>query len=663
MSQPLFYTVFHLNLAFSSIEEEDRPLVIERCYWPILKLAETFPIGIEATGYTLAAIAEYAPDWIEKFRELISKGDVELVGSGAVQLISPLVPPEVTRKNLALGIDDYNKILGVRPKIALINEQAFAPGILPLYEEVGFKAVMMDWSEAASHNPEWPRNLASQPQVVSGAGVEMPVLWSDAISFQKFQRYAHGELGADEYFEFLALQCEKNIQALPLYTSDGEVFDYRPGRFDTEANLESSIEFERINALFAAIAKSGMAELSLPSDVLSRISVLEKPIQITTPAAPVTVKKQRKYNILRWAVTGQNDLKLNTHCWRMLDEMDRNSNPSEADWRLLLHVWASDFRTHITPKRWQKLQDSLKPVDKTTQGVPAFAENERPCSSQFQIETRGHYLVVQTERGHLVLNSYRGMAIQAFGFGPYEGAVAGAPGANSLIGTLAHGFFDDIQYGADFYSAHMVYEPSDAGKVSDLARCDIGHSFDSKTGQLIFLADIPSGIGNLKKTLRLSVDSHELTVEYDLPDDLVLWGSLRLAHITLNPRAFDPKTLYFESFNGGENAERHALQSSDGLLSVEHGRPVNKLVSASTGLGMTSGTLVLGDASRSVTLSMKRTDAAGIGMVSSQQIKDSFFVRALISLKETDETARKVPEAMSKNIEPIKVRYKITLQE
>jgi hypothetical protein len=35
------FAVFHLNLAFSSIEENERPLVIERCYWPLLALAAT----------------------------------------------------------------------------------------------------------------------------------------------------------------------------------------------------------------------------------------------------------------------------------------------------------------------------------------------------------------------------------------------------------------------------------------------------------------------------------------------------------------------------------------------------------------------------------------------------------------------------------------------
>ncbi len=36
----LLYNFFHLNLAYSAIEEADRARVIERCYWPLLRLAQ-----------------------------------------------------------------------------------------------------------------------------------------------------------------------------------------------------------------------------------------------------------------------------------------------------------------------------------------------------------------------------------------------------------------------------------------------------------------------------------------------------------------------------------------------------------------------------------------------------------------------------------------------
>jgi hypothetical protein len=63
------FAFFHLNLAFSAIEEEQRGEVIARCYWPLLRLAERHgPIGVEASGYTLEEIAERDPAWIDELK-------------------------------------------------------------------------------------------------------------------------------------------------------------------------------------------------------------------------------------------------------------------------------------------------------------------------------------------------------------------------------------------------------------------------------------------------------------------------------------------------------------------------------------------------------------------------------------------------------------------
>ena len=90
--QPRAYSVFHLNLAFSSIAEEDRPDVVERCYHPLLDLVETaeLPLGIELSGWTLLQMQEIDPGWVERFKGLLDDGRCELIGSGHTQLIGPL---------------------------------------------------------------------------------------------------------------------------------------------------------------------------------------------------------------------------------------------------------------------------------------------------------------------------------------------------------------------------------------------------------------------------------------------------------------------------------------------------------------------------------------------------------------------------------------------
>ena len=123
---------------YSSIEENDRKTVIERCYWPLLNLAEKgCKLGIELTGLTLEFIKSVDPVWIEKLKKMLDEYKVELIGSGYSQIIGPLVPAEVNDWNQRLGLDVYREILGITPKIALI---VFSVGIW--YSDANISLIM-----------------------------------------------------------------------------------------------------------------------------------------------------------------------------------------------------------------------------------------------------------------------------------------------------------------------------------------------------------------------------------------------------------------------------------------------------------------------------------------------------------------------------------------
>ena len=80
------FAIFHLNLAFSSIEEERRPEIVKSCYWPLLHLAERHAhLGIEISGYTLEEIARIDPAWIAKARQLAADNRIEIIGSSAIR--------------------------------------------------------------------------------------------------------------------------------------------------------------------------------------------------------------------------------------------------------------------------------------------------------------------------------------------------------------------------------------------------------------------------------------------------------------------------------------------------------------------------------------------------------------------------------------------------
>ena len=87
---------------------------------------------------------------------------------------------------------------------------------------------------------------------------------------------------------------------------------------------------------------------------------LKNNIQITSAKYPIVVKKQEKYNIIRWAVSGRNDTLINTICWSLYKSIAKEKKINFKKFKELCYLWSSDFRTHITFKRWLKYLKRLK---------------------------------------------------------------------------------------------------------------------------------------------------------------------------------------------------------------------------------------------------------------------------------------------------------------
>ena len=200
------------------------------------------------------------------------------------------------------------------------------------------------------------------PQKAVGAdGSMLPVIWNKSIPFQKFQRYAHSEMGLSEYLDFLGSHIGNEDRTFSLYGNDAEIFDFRPGRFTTEATIRGESEWKRIARLYETLRFDERFSLIQPGQTLEFLKVpgAGNPLCLESPERPVLVKKQAKYNIMRWALTGRDDLGLNTSCWRLFDSLSNCDGSDETDWKELCYLWSSDFRTHITEKRWQKVQAKL----------------------------------------------------------------------------------------------------------------------------------------------------------------------------------------------------------------------------------------------------------------------------------------------------------------
>jgi hypothetical protein len=648
MSAPLLVCLFHLNLAFSSLEADDRARVVEACYRPLLRLpGETgFPIAVEAPGWTLERIGELDPDWLAEARALIAAGQLELVGSGHSQCAAPLLPAEVNAWNLRLGLEDYERTLGVRPRLALVCEQAYAPGLVELYAEAGFDGIVADWDNAYRSHPDWPAEVRRLPQLAVGGDARLPVIWSDSIAFQRFQRFAHGELPLDRWLGWIEHRVRDGGAQL-LYANDAEVFDHRPGRFAAEPPPGAG-EWERIATGLRAVVERGIGTPTLPSQVLG---LLDSPgagqeLRLESAAHPVPVKKQDKYNIARWAVTGRDDQALNTRCRRLHRRLTERGDARPPDWRELCELWTSDFRTHITHSRWVELTTRLAAAEgRLALGAPAPPPAPADGDLPQDVERDGHLLRVRRGALDVVLNTRRGLAVAAFA----DERVSAEP----LFGTLEQGYFPTIELGADWYSGHAVQDTPTHHKVTDLEPVEPGWE-ELGGGALRGWAVVDTRLGPIEKSLTVDPDAGTLEVEHTFRWPELPHGTLRAGHLTLMPEAFDAATLWYGTHDGGRALDAHAI----GATGFDHGRAVSGLVSCGQGLGITEGVVLLGDAERHVRVTVDTDVAAPLGLITYQPVGDRFFLRLTLSLVEHDDT-RRGPIARSEHA-PQRLRTRIS---
>ncbi len=637
------FVFFHLNLMYSSIEEEQRTTVVRDCYGPLLDLLEggSVPMAIEIPGVTLEILADLDSAWIGRLKRLIGAGRCELIGSGYTQLIGPLVPALVNRANLRLGHEVYERLLGIRPTLALVNEQAYSSGMVPHYLDAGYRALIMEWNNPFRTHPDWDPEWRYLPQrAVDPSGERsIPVLWNNSIVFQKFQRYAHGEMDREEYLRYLGQHAGGRPRVLCLYGNDAEIFDFRPGRYHTEAVPCGESEWKRIGHILECIARDEACRFLLPAEALRFLGENEAGniLDLSSPEEPIPVKKQVKYNINRWGITGRDDLGVNTACWRIYEQLRRLPSADDTLWRELCYLWSSDFRTHITDRRWNAFRDRLLALANRVSGdkprvappaLPTWVNRPAPAS----VTRIGRLLCVEAGSIRLVLNLARGLAVDSLAF------LDTSP--RPLCGTLDHGYYDDIRYGADFYTGHVVFETPGRSRITDLGPVEPAWETPGD-GSVRIWGRVPTPLGEVVKEITVAPAENRVGFAFELHWPLLPVGSLRIGAITFHPEAFDPHSLYYATHNGGDTLETFSLVGHR----VQHGDAASFLVSARQALGMTEGTVVVGDRERRLTVTINRKRAAVLGQVTFDPVGESYFLRLVFSAREMDETSR--PLALS----------------
>jgi len=629
IKEKVFYQVYHANLAFSAIEEEDIPKVIDLTYSALLSSVarkKHHKTGLEISGYSLEKIAHYRPELLEQIRMLIKEGLLELIGSGYMQIIGPLVPYKVNIKNQSIGKEVYKYLLGCEPSIVYVNEQVLSKSLIDVYAEVGYSSIMMEWNNAYSNNIEkWNRSYSFQPVTLQGLNYSLPVIWTDTILFQQFQRTAHFEQSIDEYLLFLEQYVDAEHMFVPVYSSDLEIFNYRPGRFETEAKIEGNewLQIEKIQNSLSAIGS-----FALPSTVLKDgncSSVILCPFKAQQP---ILVKKQDKYSLSRWAACGRDANYINTLCFRLLQEF--NEQVSVSDWKQLLVFWGSDYRTHTTLKKWtnvienisKRLKiDRLNYCDFSQTNVDMLWNNESSVISQVD-----NKLILAANGLKIVFCLNKGFCLDSIS----------RDGNDIPIGTSKHGKFSDISYSADFFTGSCVIESAVDKKITDLIPIETWSFNEVNQGNFELSAFMKLKDGSsVIKTWCIDALNERIDLSIKLHLDQFINGSIRLGTLTFAPENLK-NSLWYSCCNGGEIPEKFSLDKP-----VSQHKVKSLIQSSTTGIGVTSGEITFGvDETDLLQINLDQMVSTPFTMLENHCEGTNNLVRLYFSLQELDDTLK-----------------------
>ena len=104
-------------------------------------------------------------------------------------------------------------------------------------------------------------------------------------------------------------------------------------------------------------------------------------------------------------------------------------------------LWSSDLRTHIEENRWVYAQNLLEKLELKWLKDSEDRDLNLTKLKKFSNPSKDRFIELKTPQQSLKLDLKKGLSLK-------EWLVNG----NSILGTVPHGFFDDISLAADFYS-------------------------------------------------------------------------------------------------------------------------------------------------------------------------------------------------------------------
>lgn len=612
-------SLYHINTNFSSINSSQFKKLINNSYNKLLDLIEdnNYNISVEASAKSLMDLKKIDENIVNRLKYLININKCSFVASGYIQMIMPLVPYEVNKRNLELGNEIYKDYFGIKPKIFYVNEQAFSKSLIKLLGKYDKIILEYNRSNLIIKKNNYAYNVNT---IQDDYNNKIDVIWNDHILFQKFQKLIYDEITENEYLKFLEKYKFPKNSYLPIYCSDVECFGFSPGRYASEPKLLNK-HWERINSIYKKLESVRYTH--------SNLYGLEKGIdlksyKITNIENPIIVKKQAKYNVTRWCLTGRNDLKINTFCWRLLENFKIGKIKDKKKWQSLCELWSSDSRTHITKTKWNRLIKKFKDNGLINLNL------QIPKLYKFKKTKTINELNIRHKNFKIKINPKKGFSIKSLNT------------RKKILGFIEQGYYKSRQLDVDFFSGHSIIE-YEKQRFTDISTHYRNYFFRNDLNESCYI--VKKGMKNFLNYKKISIMSNsEIELENcftKIPD-----SSLRTFYLTISPELFNKNNLYIKTHNGGNKFETFYFKNSN----FDYGRPVSNIVSSNTVFGATNNTLILGDKKSEIIIKIKRSYSAIMPMLSYQSFSKNYLLRLFFSCCETDDTSKKKSLNFTSNI-------------
>jgi alpha-amylase len=219
--------------------------VADKCYLPANRLLADlirrsggeFKVALSLSGALLDQCAEWAPDVLQSFQELVATGGVELLGETYYHSLAALISPEEFAEQVERHGQAIHRWFGQRPTVFRNTELIYWDGLAPVVARLGFRGMMV---EGADHVMGW-RSSNHVYESASAPGLRLiprNYRLSDDVGFRFSNRGWDGwPLTSEKYADWLRQSGGDSLHLFVDYETFGEHQWADTGIFDFLAQL------------------------------------------------------------------------------------------------------------------------------------------------------------------------------------------------------------------------------------------------------------------------------------------------------------------------------------------------------------------------------------------------------------------------------------------